>query len=383
MRLLILTDGITPFVVGGMQKHSANLVRELVRCGNEVTLIHSVGYGKELPNRQMVLEALGLHLEDKLVTICIQFPRPGIFPGHYLKESYIHSKRCFKAVEEKLDNYDFIYSKGYSGWYFIERKRGGLKMPPIGVKFHGYEMFQPAPSLIQKAQQLLLRSPTRWLNVHADYVFSYGARITELITSLGVVKERIIEIPTGIDPSWIIDQPLTHKHGEVNFLFIGRYEKRKGIEELHAAIHSILDEVNAQFHFIGPIPPSKKIKHKNIHYHGQLTDPKEIKSRIDACQVLMVPSHAEGMPNVIMEGMARGLAIVATSVGAVPVVTGNENGILLPSANPVLIKAAILEVVNWSEEECYLRRSASILKVKNFSWEKIGLMTHANIQEIV
>ena len=32
--------------------------------------------------------------------------------------------------------------------------------------------------------------------------------------------------------------------------------------------------------------------------------------------VLICPSYSEGMPNVIIEAAARGLAIIATNVGA-------------------------------------------------------------------
>ena len=42
MKVLMITDGINPFVIGGMQKHSANLAKHLTLSGCKVTLVHCV-----------------------------------------------------------------------------------------------------------------------------------------------------------------------------------------------------------------------------------------------------------------------------------------------------------------------------------------------------
>ena len=45
----------------------------------------------------------------------------------------------------KVD-YDFIYSKGFTAWQLlIKRKKNTIKSK-VGVNFHGYEMYQKAPS---------------------------------------------------------------------------------------------------------------------------------------------------------------------------------------------------------------------------------------------
>ena len=76
-------------------------------------------------------------------------------------------------------------------------------LPPVGIKFHGYEMFQTSPSLYYSFQKLILQWPVRWNNTNADWVFSYGGKITKIIKETGVAKKKIIEIPTGIDSNWL------------------------------------------------------------------------------------------------------------------------------------------------------------------------------------
>ena len=53
MKILLLTDGIAPYAMGGMQKHSANLAKYLTLAGVEVTLVHCVAREKEIPSQMM------------------------------------------------------------------------------------------------------------------------------------------------------------------------------------------------------------------------------------------------------------------------------------------------------------------------------------------
>ncbi|MCH7886150.1 MAG: glycosyltransferase, partial [Planctomycetes bacterium] len=53
-------------------------------------------------------------------------------------------------------------------------------------------------------------------------------------------------------------------------------------------------------------------------------------------------SHHEGMPISLLEALAHGLPIIATTVGAVPeVITPNQEGLLVPPHNPDLLAAAM------------------------------------------
>ena len=314
MKIAILTDGIYPFVIGGMQKHSFYLTKFLVGLGAEVTLVHCV-HSKELPERTDVLQAMGLDEDCNLEVICLPFPDGGKLPGHYLKSNYFLSQNIYQKLKDRIHSFDFIYAKGFTSWVLADLKRKGADLPPLGVKFHGYEMFQPPASLRARFEQWLLRGPVKFIHEHTDYVFSYGGKISDIIRKIGVADTKIIEIPTGIANDWCRTN-LTHTEGKRKFVFIGRYERRKGIEELTQSIAQ-LNKADYTFEFIGPIPATKKIKADNIVYHGKVMETEKIQAIIDNCHVLVTPSHSEGMPNVIMEGMARGLAIVATYVGAV------------------------------------------------------------------
>lgn len=380
MRIALLTDGINPYVIGGMQKHSAYLAKFLVERGVEVELFHCVPFGKRMIPEKEVKEKMELPQDAPLTAHCLQFPKADWLPGHYLKESYAYSGSIYNMIKDRLDDFDFIYVKGFAGWKLMERKKKGLVTPPVGVKFHGYEMLQKAPSFRVKMEHMLLRGPTKFNNLHADYVFSYGGRITPIVESIGVERDRIVEIPTGIAAYWCADAP-EKIEGPRSFLFVGRYERRKGIEELNASLLELANE-DFTFHFIGPIPNDKRLKLDQITYHGKVMEERKIQKIMAQCEVLVTPSHSEGMPNVIMEGMARGLAVIATDVGAVAAQVGEENGWLLDS--PATLTETLQKAINLDRDSLMIRRRASIDKVRNtFTWEKVAESTEKAITRLV
>jgi len=378
MKILLLTDGVFPFVVGGMQKHSHYLAKFLALRGHYVTLAHCVPDGYLTPPLHEVRQSLGLDSSHHFNSVCLRFPKGGWLPGHYINESYLFSRSMYTQLKQELPKFDFIYAKGFAAWHFLHRKSKGEKFPPIGIKFHGYEMFQQAADFKSRLQHWMLRGPTRWNNLNADYVFSYGGKITSLIESIGVNSEQIIEIPTGIESSWIA-KAITPLSKPIQFLFIGRNERRKGIAELNEALSQLIGKLEFQFQFIGPVPHSARIKSDQITYHGQLTARDEIQQVMDKCQVLVTPSHSEGMPNVIMEGMARGLAVIATDVGAVPLQVSGENGWLIAPGNAQELKTALMSAIELDGAGLNQKRNHSLQRVKEMTWEKIILRTEEEI----
>lgn len=374
MRVALLTDGIWPYVLGGMQKHSYYLCKYLAKNGVQVDLFHFNQSTYNIHQLEIFSEAEKKFIRSRV----LEFPKSLSFPGHYLYNSYRYSKLLFGILQPELNHYDFIYSKGFSAWYLIEqKKKGKIKCPPIGVKFHGYEMFQTSPDLKTKLQHLLLlRRPVKFISQNADVVFSYGGKITELIASIGVKKENIVEMPSGLEAASVAENA-----GEIqvplHFLFLGRYERRKGIEELNLALQDLLNNKDVpafEMHFIGPIPEHKKIRHAQVIYHGEIRDKDSLKQNIRSCDVLLCPSWSEGFPNVLLEAMGNGLSVLATDVGAVNVLVNAENGKLIRSSDPKEIYHGLIWFLNLPKEDLNLmKRNALKTLREHFTWERLSL----------
>jgi glycosyltransferase involved in cell wall biosynthesis len=380
MKIAVLTDGISPFVMGGMQKHSNNLVKHLVSLGHQVTLVHCVQSHANKPTKEEVLEALEIADSTLLKLFTLRFPKAGFLPGHYLKESYQYSRMIYDLLKEEWNSFDFIYSKGFTAWHLLSEKQKNKKsLPPIGVKFHGYEMFQPTHSWKSKLEAYMLRGPVKWINQHADVVFSYGGKITDIIKDIQVPSSRILEIPTGIDPHWIRSKN-TFTNTPLRFVFVGRYERRKGIDDIHRAIQLLPAELPFQMTLVGPIPASVRIKDQRVHYTGALSSTIELQNTLDAHDVLLIPSHSEGMPNVIMEAMARGLAIVATDVGAVRSVVDESMGWFVNPADPKGLSEMMARLISMKPAEIDDRKRNALKGVAAFIWPNIAMSTAKGIE---
>jgi glycosyltransferase involved in cell wall biosynthesis len=63
--------------------------------------------------------------------------------------------------------------------------------------------------------------------------------------------------------------------------------------------------------------------------------------------LVVMPSHTEGSPNVLLEAMAAGVPIIATAVGGVPEIVENEKqALLVEKRNPAALARAIDQLLN-------------------------------------
>ncbi|MCC9137335.1 glycosyltransferase family 4 protein [Pontibacter silvestris] len=365
MRVALLTDGLYPYVVGGMQKHSYYLAKYLARNKVHVDLYHT---GPDVANT-LQLEGFS---EDELsfISPCyIPFPSLTKLPGHYVLESYQFSSSVYEQLVSSTA-VDFIYAQGFTGWKTIEKKKSGSMLPPIGVNFHGLEMFQPAPDLRVKLQHLLLREPVKYNVRNSDFVFSLGGKLTEILE--GLTSKKVVEIPIGIEEKWINEKLPLKKNRPVTLVFVGRYERRKGITELQEALNELIRTHDFKFIFIGPIPTEKQLKQERIKYSGLLNKEDEIQAVLNSADVLVCPSYSEGMPTVILEAMACGLAVVATDVGAVSKLVSSETGWLIkPGDKEALLSALTASVVASDNDIALKKANAANLISSHYTWNKI------------
>jgi glycosyltransferase involved in cell wall biosynthesis len=138
------------------------------------------------------------------------------------------------------------------------------------------------------------------------------------------------------------------------------------------------------FDFIGEIPMSKRIKRPDITYHGIIKDTALIQSIMDTCDVLLVPSHSEGMPNVILEGMSRGLATIATNVGAVRALVNADNGYLIEALNVGQLRTAMENAISAGRQDAAEKgsRAQKMLNSK-FRWDKIAEETEKQLAALL
>ena len=109
MKIAFFTDGIPPYIIGGMQKHSLNLAKELVLNGIDVDLFHFV--------QKNFLLKLNL----------INITQPNWYGTRICKKKYLKSPQWIREIKAiKRPFYKFYkpkFDKFIFGMHFDFRKR--------------------------------------------------------------------------------------------------------------------------------------------------------------------------------------------------------------------------------------------------------------------
>lgn len=177
---------------------------------------------------------------------------------------------------------------------------------------------------------------------------------------------------------------LNIKANDVVFIFIGRIVSDKGINELVDAFNEI-----SQIHdttkllLVGPsenhLDPLKPETKKIINSNPQILavgNQKDIRPFVCASHVLTFPSYREGFPNVVLQCSAMNLPCIVSDInGCNEIISDRENGLIIPSHNTILLKEAMLYMLNNpSEREAMSINARANIKHKyeqKYVWSEI------------
>ncbi|MBI4719410.1 MAG: glycosyltransferase family 4 protein [Planctomycetes bacterium] len=172
----------------------------------------------------------------------------------------------------------------------------------------------------------------------------------------------------------------THEHsGPCRFLMLARMDRWKGVDDLLAACANLrATEVAFELVLAGPEGSAGggEALAAKIHELGIETCARYVgavggeakEDWLNWADVLVQPSHQEGMPLAMLEAMARGVPIVATSVGAVPeIITPGEHGLLTPPGDPALLARTMRAMASDAASRQAMGRSARALAEMRFS----------------
>jgi glycosyltransferase involved in cell wall biosynthesis len=207
---------------------------------------------------------------------------------------------------------------------------------------HGYTMPDFKQRLYDQLDRWSLRAVRRMITVCEPFA-------DELVRA-GVPRGRIHVLHNSVAPA---DPPdaaetaaLRAKLGEGPLiLVVGRLSKEKGHADLLEAFarydgpgRLVLLGGGHERQRLGEQAATLGVADR-VNFVGHVAN---VKPYYFAADLLALPSHSEGSPNVVLEAMATGLPIVATAVGGVPeILTSGETGLVVPPRNPEAFAAAM------------------------------------------
>ena len=191
-------------------------------------------------------------------------------------------------------------------------------------------------------------------------------------------------IPNGIDLNVYRPglPPIRHlRDDNLNILFVGRLEKRKGLGDLLRAYRSIIDRVpRSRLIIVGDGPLRGRVesfiaRHRlpNVVLAGYV--PESVKPRYyNSADIFCAPATgAESFGIVLLEALASGLPVVATEVpGYMSVLEPGQDSITVQPKNWRELAASLVILARDADLRRRLANYA-VQKARRYSWDRVAL----------
>ena len=196
------------------------------------------------------------------------------------------------------------------------------------------------------------------------------------------VKQVDILGGIGLDLDEYNYQPIENIDSSINFLFIGRMLKEKGIHDFIAAAKIVKQShPDVQFTVLGAIDPfnpgalqqselDRLISLNIINYPGQVDN---VQKWIADSHVFVLPSYREGVPRSTQEAMAVGRAVITTDVpGCRETVIDGVNGFLVEKWNHQALAEKMIYFIEHPEQIKKMGYESYKIAQEKFDAEKVN-----------
>ncbi|MBJ6724248.1 glycosyltransferase family 4 protein [Geomesophilobacter sediminis] len=151
---------------------------------------------------------------------------------------------------------------------------------------------------------------------------------------------QVFVLPNPVDLNRFA-APAPERRDEATFLFLGSLLPAKGIYDLAAAVEILKGRgVRVRVNCFGASDGGAFAAHLARRGLGEISvgswlGPDEVVRELKRCTALILPSHTEGLPNVVLEAMAARTPVLATSVGGLQdLLRDGENALVFAPADP-------------------------------------------------
>lgn len=195
----------------------------------------------------------------------------------------------------------------------------------------------------------ILKKIVKKILINSKDIFADGIALCDEVTKLSNRDCSFLsssrKLPLNNIKTNVVDK------NNINFLFIGRYHKNKGVDILIDAISLISKDrlQNMRFHFFGGgklektiIAKTKKFNlEKYVKINGFINS-QNAASFLNECDCIIIPSRIESIPCVMSDALQSKTPIIATNVGDMGTLLNKYNaGIVVNADSPNSLSNAI------------------------------------------
>ncbi len=362
--------------VGGGNTYAIEIVRNLAEQGIRVHMV----VPKPLGKNPSFPEGVTLAEMGTLRFPFVNAPSYWIQSHIYMKR--IPSRGCF----------DIIHCNDVSG-VMVQ----GIQLPMVVTIHHSTRALQhylPQETLLwakeARGQSGIMPLMERRVSLNAQRIITVSELTKSTLVGYYGIDESIIDVVyNGVSMDFFGEYPSKGIHKQKDpskdyftLLYVGRPERRKGIEVLlRAFAEAIKERELMRLVIIGPGNWSKQRRFirghsldTNIRIEGQVDYARLLRWYYE-CDAVVLPSYMEGFGLSIAEGMAAGKPVIAPRWSGVrELVLESRGGYIIDPLEPESLVRAILNLATLGEERRMMGKRNRRVAAR-FNWTRAAKET--------
>ena len=332
MKIALITRRYPP-LIGGAEKVLSYLAPALASEGAEVTVLTSWPPGMELPETETHVSGNDALTIVRLPTSRFRFLGTVLYMRNLRRWLATHDVDIAYVSMLKHDAYVAVGEGCRRGFPVVLRPEGAGGTGDIAWQRWG-----------RFGKKIAARCKT------ADAFVSISQAVTEELTKAGYDPTKIRPLPNGVpipDPAWN-RRPNWREAPRASFL--GRLAPEKGLDLLIDAWPAVREVFpNARLTIVGEGPERPALEARverlglndSVELPGSSDDPNAVLRTSD---LFVLPSREEGMSIALLEAMALGVPLVATSIaGNRRVIQPFKHGRLVVPEDSVALAQGIID----------------------------------------
>lgn len=243
---------------------------------------------------------------------------------------------------------------------------------PVLIHLHAAQMHHVYRALPRPLQVLV-----RWVFSLADEVLVLGERSAGFaLNELRCRADRVHIVLNGVPQAQQPRRADTPGH-RFRVLFLGNLTERKGVTDLLRAC-TLLRSPGSEWHVTfaggGDVEGYRRSSaamglEDNVQFFGWARQD-QAAELLAAADALVLPSYDEGLPLVILEALAHGVAVVCTPVGEIPsTLSDGRDALFVPPGDATALAAALDRLIHEPALRQALEQQGRAFYARGFSIE--------------
>jgi len=343
-----------PPEVGGLESHVYYLCKELVRLGDEVTMVTS--HSKP--------ESAKREVTDGVRVIRTWFP--GKTPTGWIA----HTIATIPTYLPLAKQADVLHAQTFASALpgMIAKQRYGK---PLVLTLHTSHFLRLAR---KPAWQPVLRRIIR----SADYLLAASVEIRDVALGL-YAHPRAEALTNGVDTSLFQRVPATlPKAGRPRLIVPRRLYEKNGVEFLVRAMPLIRERVDAEAILVGDGPERPRLEQiarelgvaEQVTFMGARPNP-DMPGLYASSDLAVFPSLMEATSVAALEAMSCEVPVAASNVGGLPEIVDDTVGALFAPADPRSLAAAVVALLTSADLKALGARARQRV-VQQWSLERLA-----------